>query len=114
MAKADRKANRQAKREDARTRVRRRLKLGKNVNASKIAEKAGISERRAQKIIDRGGRKSTFAESQKVDTPVKTAEYQSGQQYYSDGKLVDMGPPNREQPGKDNNPYTVKNIQSFR
>ena len=159
MARADRKANRQAKRKDARTRVGRRLKLGKNVNASKIAEKAGVSEKRAQKIIDRGerkarrnhaqdmvnnrieknkglnawkiahktgvsekraqkiidrgGQKNTFTESKKTDTPVKTAKYQSGQQYYSDGKLVDMGPPNKEKPGQDNNPYTVKNIQNF-
>lgn len=113
MARADRKANRQAKREDARSRVRRRLKLGKNVDASKIAEKAGVSEKRAQKIIDRGGRKNSFAESEKADTPVKSAKYQSGQQYYSDGKLVDMGAPNKDYPEQDNNPYTVKNIQNF-
>ena len=39
--------------------------------------------------------------------------YQSGQKYYSGGKLVDMGAPDRENPSKDNNPYTVENIEDF-
>tara|TARA_Y100000022_G_scaffold198321_1_gene208424 strand:- start:2133 stop:3230 length:1098 start_codon:yes stop_codon:yes gene_type:complete len=73
MAKGDKKAERKEARKDARVRVRRRLKLGKNVNASKIAEKAGVSEKRAQKIIDRGGRKKDKANS--GSTPVKAKNY---------------------------------------
>ena len=73
MAKGDKKAERKEARKAARVRVRRRLKLGKNVNASNIAEKAGVSEKRAQKIIDRGGRKKDKANS--GSTPVKAKNY---------------------------------------
>ena len=73
MAKRDRKAERKAARKAARARVRRRIEKGKKVNASKIAEKAGVSEKRAQKIIDRGGQKKSKAQSQ--PTAVKPQKY---------------------------------------
>lgn len=73
MAKRDRKAERKAARKAARARVRRRVEKGKKVNASKIAEKAGVSEKRAQKIIDRGGQKKSKAQSQ--PTAVKPQKY---------------------------------------
>ena len=40
-------------------------------------------------------------------------EYQKGQQHYSKGELVDTGAPNKDYPGQDNNPYTVKKIENF-
>ena len=49
MAKRDRKA----KRKEARQLVKERIRAGKKVNASKIAKKTGVSEKRAQKIADR-------------------------------------------------------------
>ena len=113
MAKEDNKADLKAKRKDARERVNNRLEKGKNVNASKIAQKTGVSTKKAQKIIDSSSKQSNIAEDQKADTPVTSGGYQSGQQYYRDGKLVDMGAPNRDKPSKDNNPYTVKNIEDF-
>lgn len=39
--------------------------------------------------------------------------YQKGQQHYSKGELVDTGAPNKDYPGQDNNPYTVKKIENF-
>ena len=109
----DKEANRQAKIKDAKERVSKQLGKGKNVDASKIAQSTGVSEKRAQKIIDKFGNQSNGVEAQNTDTPVKGAEYQSGQQHYSGGKLVDTGAPNKDNPGKDNNPYTVKKIENF-
>ena len=43
----------------------------------------------------------------------KSGKYKSGQQHYSEGELVDTGAPNKDYPGKDNNPYTVKKIENF-
>lgn len=43
----------------------------------------------------------------------KGGEYQKGQQHYSKGNLVDTGAPNKDYPGQDNNPYTVKKIENF-
>ena len=43
----------------------------------------------------------------------KGGKYQKGQQYYSGGELKDMGAPNKDYPGQDNNPYTVKKIENF-
>ncbi len=43
----------------------------------------------------------------------KDGQYQKGQQYYSGGELTDMGAPNKDYPGQDNNPYTVKKIENF-
>ena len=73
MAKGDKKAERKAARKNARVRVRRRLKLGKDANASKIAKKSGVSEKRAQKIINRDGRKKDKAKS--GSTPAKAKNY---------------------------------------
>lgn len=39
--------------------------------------------------------------------------YQSGQQHYSGGELVDTGAPSQSYPADDNNPYTNKNIADF-
>ena len=155
--KASKKAARKEAKKDAKERVQNRLGQGKNVDASKIAEKTGISEKRAQKIINKstpqytetklypevsfeddneklypeakfsGGPRMAGA-ALDADTPAaaeasesvkkaaakgKSGESESGQQYYSDGKLVDMGAPNRDKPSKDNNPYTNKNIEDF-
>ena len=73
MAKGDKKAERKAARKAARVRVRRRIEKGKKVDASKIAEKAGVSEKKAQKIIDRGGQKKSKAKSE--STAVKPKKY---------------------------------------
>ena len=43
----------------------------------------------------------------------KGGKYQKGQQHYSKGNLVDTGAPNKDYPGQDNNPYTVKKIENF-
>ena len=43
----------------------------------------------------------------------KGVQYQKGQQHYDNGKLVDTGAPNKDYPGQDNNPYTVKKIENF-
>ena len=39
--------------------------------------------------------------------------YQSGQQHYSGGELVDTGAPSQSYPADDNNPYTNANIADF-
>lgn len=49
----------------------------------------------------------------KSASKAKGGKYQSGQQHYSEGKLVDTGAPSEKYPGDDNNPYTVKNIEDF-
>ena len=43
-------------RSDARERVSKKLAAGKNVNVSKIAKQTGVSEQRAQIIVNRGGK----------------------------------------------------------
>jgi len=43
----------------------------------------------------------------------KGGQYQKGQQHYSKGELVDTGAPNKDYPGQDSNPYTVKKIENF-
>ena len=43
----------------------------------------------------------------------KRGAYEKGEKYYSGGKLKDMGPPNKDYPADDNNPYTVKKIENF-
>ena len=43
----------------------------------------------------------------------KGGQYQKGQQHYDNGKLVDTGAPNKDYPGQDSNPYTVKKIENF-
>ena len=43
----------------------------------------------------------------------KGGQYQKGQQHYSQGELVNTGAPNKDYPGQDNNPYTVKKIENF-
>ena len=43
----------------------------------------------------------------------KGGSYQSGQQHYSGGKLVDTGAPSQSYPADDNNPYTNANIADF-
>ena len=43
----------------------------------------------------------------------KGGKYQKGQQHYANGELVDTGAPNKDYPGQDNNPYTVKKIKNF-
>ena len=40
-------------------------------------------------------------------------QYQKGQQHYSKGELVNTGAPNKDYPGQDKNPYTVKKIENF-
>ena len=74
----------------------------------------------------KGSRKA--GEALEADTPVaaeaaesvkeaavkaKGGKYQKGQQHYANGKLVDTGAPNKDYPGQDNNPYTVKKIENF-
>ena len=57
---------------------------------------------------------SEAAESvKKAAAKGKSGKYKGGQQHYSEGKLVDTGAPNKDYPGKDNNPYTVKKIENF-
>lgn len=57
---------------------------------------------------------SEAAESvKKAAAKGKSGKYKSGQQHYSEGELVDTGAPNKDYPGKDNNPYTVKKIENF-
>ena len=43
----------------------------------------------------------------------KGGSYQSGQQHYSGGELVDTGAPSQSYPADDNNPYTNANIADF-
>ena len=43
----------------------------------------------------------------------KGGSYQSGQQHYSGGELVDTGAPSQSYPAEDNNPYTNANIADF-
>ena len=43
----------------------------------------------------------------------KGGGYQSGQQHYSGGELVDTGAPSQSYPADDNNPYTNANIADF-
>ena len=54
MAKED-KEKKKAARAAARERVTNRLQAGKNISVSGVAKKTGVSEKKAQKIINRGG-----------------------------------------------------------
>ena len=59
-------------RADAHERVQKRLESGKNVNVSNIAKKSGISEERAQIIVNRGGltKKEYKEKNEPLQTPV--------------------------------------------
>lgn len=92
MAKGDKKAERKEARKAARVRVRRRIEKGKKVNASKIAEKAGVSEKKAQKIINKGGKpKSTAVKTKKYfksNDPGKSISKKEVKAAVSDGVTV--------------------------
>ena len=59
-------------RADAHERVQKRLESGKNVKVSNIAKKSGISEERAQIIVNRGGltKKEYKEKNEPLQTPV--------------------------------------------
>lgn len=86
---------------------------------SKYSKKEFKDARREQRMA---------GEALEADTPVaaeasetvkgaaaksKGGQYQKGQQHYSKGELVNTGAPNKDYPGQDNNPYTVKKIENF-
>lgn len=86
---------------------------------SKYSKKEFKEARREQRMA---------GEALEADTPVaaeasesvkdaaaksKGGQYQKGQQHYSKGELVDTGAPNKDYPGQDSNPYTVKKIENF-
>lgn len=105
-------------------------KIAKNLVGKNYADMSDKyrSKNTKQEFKDARREQRMAGEALEADTPVaaeasesvkdaasksKGGQYQKGQQHYSKGELVDTGAPNKDYPGQDNNPYTVKKIENF-
>ena len=104
--------------------------MAKNLVGSNYADMSDKykSKNTKQEFKDARREQRMAGEALEADTPVaaeasetvkdaaaksKGGQYQKGQQHYSKGELENTGAPNKDYPGQDNNPYTVKKIENF-